>query len=274
MEMTAVERTETLLQGVQNDATIQQHVSGTNPQPWFMSNMIMSADGTYAVDGRSGGLANKGDSERFHALRYSSDCILVAAGTARAEKYRQPSFSADIQQLRVDYGLQPQAQLVILTRQAELPEAPSTTGPPREPEAGSLTNPLPALVVTSSNDDPDLMTIEEWRTNPPDTPTLAQCRNSEGGTDFQGLLNTLMQAGHRRILCEGGPHLLGQLVNEDIVDEYILTLSPKLVLDGKTGLLGAFGEGNHNKESETLNLHIHSYEIEDDYVFFSYRRTR
>lgn len=274
MEKTPVERTEELLQLVQKDEEIQDRITGIHPAPWLMSNFVMSADGSYAVNGRSAGLANKGDSERFHALRYSSDCILVAAGTARAEKYRQPSFSADIQKLRVEYGLEPQAQLVILTRQNELPAAPSTTGDPREPEPGSIAPPLPALVVTSSDDDPDLPSLAEWSGSKPDSPSLAKCRTDDGGTDFRGLLHGLFDAGHKRILCEGGPHLLGQLVNEDLIDEYILSLAPKLVVNGKAGLLGSYSIGEENLESITLDLRIHRYEVEDDYVFFSYRRTR
>lgn len=274
MEMTPVQRTEELLQLVQNDKEIQDRITGDQPAPWLMSNFVMSADGSYAVNGRSAGLGNKGDSARFHALRYSSDCILVAAGTARSEKYRQPSFSTDIQKLRVAYGLEPQAQLVILTRQNELPAAPATTGEPREPEPDSLAPPLPALVVTSSDEDPDLPTIAEWHQTKPEAPALAQCRSSDGATDFRGLLQGLFDAGHKRILCEGGPHLLGQLANEDLIDEFLLSLAPKLVLNGKAGLLGSYSIGEENLETITLNLRIHRYEVEDDYVFFSYRRTR
>ena len=35
-------------------------------------------------------------------------------------------------------------------------------------------------------------------------------------------------AGHRRILCEGGPGLFGELLAAGLVDELFLTVSPRL----------------------------------------------
>ncbi|WP_308252366.1 dihydrofolate reductase family protein [Pseudonocardia sp. KRD291] len=48
------------------------------------------------------------------------------------------------------------------------------------------------------------------------------------------LLAELARRGLRRVLCEGGPTLLGALVAADLVDELCLTLSP-LLAAGRAG---------------------------------------
>jgi riboflavin biosynthesis pyrimidine reductase len=47
--------------------------------------------------------------------------------------------------------------------------------------------------------------------------------------DLQTALEALHQRGLRRVHCEGGPHLLAQLVADDLLDELLLTISPLLV---------------------------------------------
>ena len=42
------------------------------------------------------------------------------------------------------------------------------------------------------------------------------------------VLETLSFHGAELVLCEGGPHLLGQLLDADLVDELFLTLAPHL----------------------------------------------
>lgn len=39
-------------------------------------------------------------------------------------------------------------------------------------------------------------------------------------------MRLLSELGHRVILCEGGPHWLGQIVAADLLDELCLTISP------------------------------------------------
>jgi riboflavin biosynthesis pyrimidine reductase len=49
----------------------------------------------------------------------------------------------------------------------------------------------------------------------------------------------LRAAGHRRVLSEGGPRVLGQLLGAGLVDELFLTLSP--VLAGRSPELKRLG---------------------------------
>ena len=50
----------------------------------------------------------------------------------------------------------------------------------------------------------------------------------EQAVDARAMLAALTQRGLRQVLCEGGPHLFGTLVEADCVDELCLTLSPVL----------------------------------------------
>uniref|UniRef100_UPI0024547379 dihydrofolate reductase family protein n=1 Tax=Nocardia farcinica TaxID=37329 RepID=UPI0024547379 len=45
----------------------------------------------------------------------------------------------------------------------------------------------------------------------------------------KALLAALAERGLHRVLCEGGPHLFGQLIEADLVDELCLTTAPVLV---------------------------------------------
>jgi riboflavin biosynthesis pyrimidine reductase len=53
--------------------------------------------------------------------------------------------------------------------------------------------------------------------------------------DIRSVLGTLKERGHRRILCEAGPHTFGELVAADLVDELFLTRSPLLVGEAGPG---------------------------------------
>lgn len=52
--------------------------------------MISSADGAAALDGRSGGLGDRGDRQIFAALRAQAHAVVVGLSTATAESYGPP----------------------------------------------------------------------------------------------------------------------------------------------------------------------------------------
>jgi riboflavin biosynthesis pyrimidine reductase len=54
----------------------------------------------------------------------------------------------------------------------------------------------------------------------------------EASVDMKAALDALAERGHRRISCEGGPHLLGQLADAGLLDELCLTVSPLLAGPG------------------------------------------
>ena len=54
---------------------------------WVRANMIASLDGGATDDGKSGGLAGRGDKALFSRMRQEADVILVGASTVRIENY-------------------------------------------------------------------------------------------------------------------------------------------------------------------------------------------
>jgi riboflavin biosynthesis pyrimidine reductase len=185
---------------------------GSTDRPWIRANMVASADGASALDGRSGGLGGPADRMVFSVLRSLADVVLVGAGTARAERYKPA------RQSRVWPGLR--------------------AGRPATPTIALVSNSLDlAGCETLLSDAPrDAQTI---------VLTTAAAAARAGGTgartggarvivagerrvDLAQAVAALVSLGFRQILTEGGPHLLSQLARAGLVDELCLTTSPVL----------------------------------------------
>jgi riboflavin biosynthesis pyrimidine reductase len=78
---------------------------------------------------------------------------------------------------------------------------------------------------------------------------------------------TLKAEGYQTILTEGGPHLFGQLVGRNRVDELFLTVSPKLVghQDRSFGLVRGVDFGRTFKGGRLLSVRR-----ADSYLFLRY----
>ncbi len=175
------------------------------------ANMIASVDGAIMVDGRSGGLSGPADRLVFSVLRSLADVIVVGAGTARAERYRQAQPGELWQQLRT--GRPPAPPIAVLTRRLDLDLTSMLFG-----DAGLART----IVFTTEQAPQDRL--------------QAAARVADvvvaGAVDVgaAAAIDVLGQRGHRRILVEGGPMFLGELTAAGLVDELCLTISP--VLEG------------------------------------------
>lgn len=183
---------------------------------WLRANVVTSADGAAALDGRSGGLSGPADRMVFTVLRSLADVILVGAGTARTEHYK-PVTAA-----RIWTGLRPPGAalpvIAVVTASLSLGSC-----------AGLLTGEQPPIIITTA--DAAAADAASGR------PLAAQAQILVAGQqriDVRQAVIALAGLGHRQILVEGGPHLLGQLVNADLVDEFCITISP-LLADGPAG---------------------------------------
>jgi riboflavin biosynthesis pyrimidine reductase len=177
---------------------------------WVRANMIESADGAAAVDGLSGGLSGPGDRAVFRVLRALADVILVGAGTAREEKYRPARVRPEWAGLRAGRPAAP--PIAVLSGRLGLDLA----GP-------LLTGPVPGartIVITSAAADPGLRAAV--------TAHADVIVAGEQQVDLAAAVGELAQRGHRRILAEGGPRLLGQLAAAGLLDELCVTVSPVL----------------------------------------------
>ncbi|HEY8584446.1 MAG TPA: dihydrofolate reductase family protein [Capillimicrobium sp.] len=170
-------------------------------------NMVASADGHTALDGRSGGIrGGQGDRELFHALRAHADAILVGTGTLRAERYGAWIRDERRAAMRADAGLAEPPVGVTLTRRGEVPwgiplftsEARTIvySGVPLEPPP-EVTAPVEVVVLD--------------------------------GPDPAAVVADLRARGLRSILCEGGATLNAGLLRAGVVDELHLCVAPQLV---------------------------------------------
>jgi riboflavin biosynthesis pyrimidine reductase len=79
---------------------------------------------------------------------------------------------------------------------------------------------------------------------------VALAPDDEGRVPLPAALEALGAMGHRTVLSEGGPALNGQLVADDLIDEWNLTLSPMLV--GGSSARPAHGPGAASSQHVTL----------------------
>lgn len=181
-------------------------------RPWLLVNMVTSLDGAVAVDGRSGGLGGPRDHEIFHLLRSLADVILVGAATVRAEGYGPVVIPPDVQEARVMAGQAGVPRIAIVSRKLDL----------------DLTRPLftesdpPPLVVTSPS------AALARRAEVAQTADLLLAGPGDD-VDFTIALASIGEIGAELVVCEGGPTINGQLLAADLIDEYCLTVAPKLV---------------------------------------------
>jgi riboflavin biosynthesis pyrimidine reductase len=156
--------------------------------------MVGTVDGAATGEtGRSGSINNAADKRIFDVLRGLADAVLVGAGTARIEGYRP----ADL-------------PTVVVSRSAQVPDLL------REAEPGRV------LVATCRA----ASALEEARAVLGEENVLVL-----GGhrVDLPALKDQLAERGLRHLLCEGGPHLLRDLLDQGALDELATTVVPRLV---------------------------------------------
>jgi riboflavin biosynthesis pyrimidine reductase len=163
-------------------------------EPWLRVNFVSTVDGAArGGDGLSKSINNEADGRVFDALRSQADCLVVGAGTLRAEGYDVPKLP-----------------LVVVSRTAEVPvklrEAPAdrvlmatTSSAPRLDEARELLGEDNVLELGDSE------------------------------VDLVSLKRRLAERGWTNQLCEGGPALFAAMLEAGAVDELDHTIVPRLL---------------------------------------------
>jgi riboflavin biosynthesis pyrimidine reductase len=181
---------------------------------WLRANMVSSADGAGFLDGRSGGLSSAADRRLFGLLRALADVVLVGASTARTEGYGPAKRRAALAGLRA--GRTPAPPIAVVTRTLELDlTAPLFTAAP--PDARTI-------VITCATS-PGAARAEAARVA--DVIVAGDLM-----VDLDEAMAALGGRGLGRVLCEGGPHLLGQMAAAGLLDELCLSVSPLLAGPG------------------------------------------
>jgi riboflavin biosynthesis pyrimidine reductase len=232
-------------------------------EPCLYANFVATLDGVVAIPtmGNSNDfIARESTADRFlmGLLRAFADVVLIGSGvlrasprgTWRAEKIYPAAAKA-------------YAELRRLLGAAEAPEVAVVTG------SGAIDAEHPvfdsaALVLTSDEGAAAL----DGRL--PSATSVLALGNTKS-LSAQAIRSTLEERGHRRILCEAGPHTFGGLLAAGVVDELFLTSSPLLVGDAGPGsrlrLVEAADLVGVEVEPRLLSLRRHESHLFHRYAF-------
>ena len=150
----------------------------------------------------------------FGILRVLADVVLAGAGTVRTEEYKPARPRPALAALRK--GRPATATIAVISGSLDLSlTTPLFTDAP--PDARTI-------VITSEAAPADLRAA---------TAKVADVIVAgEDSVDLPAGLKALADRGLGRIICEGGPHLLGQIAAGGLLDELSLTISPTLAGPG------------------------------------------
>ncbi|WP_128429459.1 RibD family protein [Streptomyces cyaneus] len=231
--------------------------------PCVYANFVTSLDGVVALGPEypSSGSAISGrePADRFvmGLLRACADAVLIGAGTLRATPRHQwtpdhvcPQAAPDFAELRRSLRRPTQPQLVVVTASGDLPT--------QHPALQSG-----AVVAT---------TLDGARRLEGRLPAACTVLTTGEGPAIRlaDVLAALRAQGHTAVLTEGGPHLIGHLLGEGLLDELFLTTSPVLAGRADTprpGLIAGL-ELLPNRPERTDLISIRRRE---SYLFLRYR---
>lgn len=186
------------------------------PRPWLRANMVSSLDGAGQHDGRSQPISGAADMRIFGTLRALADVVVVGAETVRTEGYRPARVRAEFAGARAAAGQTPVPAVAVVSASLDLDfTLPLFTSPV-----------VPTLILTGAAAAPDRVAAAEK------AGARVLVAGAGRGVEPARAVRVLAGLGHTRLLTEGGPRLLGQLIAAEVLDELCLTISPMLTAGG------------------------------------------
>ncbi|MFJ9815551.1 pyrimidine reductase family protein [Streptomyces sp. NPDC101151] len=221
------------------------------PRPWLRANMVSTLDGAAQHEGHSQPISSAADMRVFGTLRALADAIVVGAETVRQEGYRPARARAEFAEARKGAGQGPAPAIAVVTTGLEL-----------DFSLPLFTSPLvPTLILTGAGAPPDRVAAAEK------AGARVVVAGDGMGVDPARAVRALADLGHTRLLTEGGPRLLGQLVAAEVLDELCLTVSPMLTAGDAQRIAGGPSVAVPRR-FELMSL------LEDDgFLFSRYRRS-
>lgn len=217
-----------------------------DPPRGVRANMVTTVDGAGAFAGRTKAITSDADQDLLRYLRTHADAVVIGAATVQAERYGPVVLSNEAQQQRVSNGYAAIPPLVIVTARAQLPRTLRvfTEDGPR-PVIATVER---TAATTDLHDIADIVVVGETIIEP------------------ARLVAALRERGLERILCEGGPYLLSTLIEQDLVDDMCLTVSPYLA-----GSQPTTPQPQSTRETPT-HLRLRHVLAHDDLLYLRYTR--
>jgi riboflavin biosynthesis pyrimidine reductase len=192
-------------------------------RPTLVTNFVSTLDGviSYNTSESDGGgeISGHFEPDRFvmGLLRALADVVLVGAGTVRAAPDGawtpdsiHPTSSAAYAALRRRLSLRPNPITALVTASGAVDL--------RHP---GIADPAIEVVVITTDQGEAALRQQV-------VPRHIEIRSTGNRVEPRDLLQALALDGAELVLCEGGPHLLGQLLEARVVDEMFLTIAPQL----------------------------------------------
>jgi riboflavin biosynthesis pyrimidine reductase len=198
--------------------------------PIVYSNFVSSVDGVVTLGSKpSAGslISGKNPADRFlmGLLRACADAVVLGAGTLRATPghlwtpaHVYPALATEFTALRSGLGRSAEPVLVLLTASGDLDFAHPAL------KKG-------AIVITTAGG------AKKIGRRLPSTCELVTMGKGKS-LDLRKVVAELKKRGLAVLLCEGGPHVVGQLLEDGLLDEAFLTISPVAAGRGKEKRLG------------------------------------
>ncbi|MBC9726275.1 pyrimidine reductase family protein [Streptomyces sp. TRM68367] len=221
------------------------------PESWLRANMVATLDGAAQHGGRSQSISSAADMRIFGTLRALSDVVIVGAETVRQEGYRPARARAEFAGRRQAAGQGPAPAIAVVSASLDL-----------DFSLPLFTSPLvPTLVLTGAAAAPDRVATAEK------SGARVVIAGDGVGVDPVRAVQALAGLGHTRLLTEGGPRLLGQLVAAGVLDELCLTVSPMLTAGDAQRIAGG------PSVAVPQRFALASLLEEGGFLFSRYRRT-
>ncbi|MCS0602178.1 pyrimidine reductase family protein [Streptomyces sp. LP11] len=220
-------------------------------RPWLRANMVSSLDGAAQHEGHSQPISSAADMRIFGTLRALADVVVVGAETVRQEGYRPARARAEFAAARQAAGQGPAPAVAVVTASLEL-----------DFSLPLFTSPLvPTLVLTGAAAAPERIAAAEQ------AGARVVIAGEGTGVEPARLVGALAELGHTRLLTEGGPRLLGQLIAAEVLDELCLTVSPTLTAGDAQRIAGG------PSVAVPRRFGLVSLLEEDGFLFGRYRRS-
>ena len=231
------------------------------PGPVVYSNFVSSLDGVVTLGSKpSAGsvISGKYAADRFvmGLLRACADAVVIGAGTLRATPghlwtpaHVFPALATEFTALRSSLGRSAEPALVLLTASGELDFAHPALA-------------KGAIVITTSGG------AKKAGDRLPPTCELV-VMGKGGSLDLGKAIGELRNRGLDVLLCEGGPHVMGQLLEDGLLDEAFLTVSPVVAGRGREPRLGMV-EGIELLPANGAWSKLLSARRHGDYLFLRY----
>ncbi len=212
----------------------------------FRLNMIASVDGAASANGYSRGLQTAGDNRIFAALRDLADVVLAGSGTTQAEGYGPADLDDARLARREAYGLRSELPVGVISRSLRLDlSAPLFQRREHRPFVITCGRPVPAEVAAVAE--------------------VLVC--GEQDIDYDLLRAELAARGLTRVLCEGGPTILGAMLGAGAVDELCLSVSPFLMGPGAPRIVDGA-----RWQHDAITMRLGTVLEEDGALFLRYHR--